>query len=133
LPENPGIHWLADKEHVAMQSRITDLSQVGMPFIDTLASSDAVVTKVGYCMFVEAACNGVGLISAPRNDWPESTPLIEWAQQNARFALAEPDVEDAKGLRAALTKVLAEPRKELPIASGAAEACDAIAELIGLS
>ena len=41
-----------------------------MSFIDVLASSDAVVTKIGYATFVEAACNGGGIKSAPRADWP---------------------------------------------------------------
>jgi hypothetical protein len=73
-----------------------------MSFIDVLASSDAVVTKIGYATFVEAACNGVGIVSAPRADWPESgsglrskisdQPMTEeeWAKERATVIDAEP-------------------------------------------
>jgi hypothetical protein len=100
-----------------------------MSFIDVLASSDAVVSKVGYCTFVEAACNGVGLVSAPRNDWPESGHLIEWARQNANFSLA--DIENVDKLRAVLTTVL--ERSHGPaFPSSTAEAVDAIAQIAKL-
>ena len=52
--------------------------------------------SIGSATFVEAACNGVGIVSAPRADWPESGPLIEWAKQNANFALMEHGIEDAE-------------------------------------
>jgi hypothetical protein len=132
LPEIPGVHWLADKVHAAARGGVTELSRLGIRFIDLLASSDAVVTKVGYCMFVEAACNGIGLVSAPRDDWPESMPLIGWAKQNAKFALAVPGIEDERGLREALDAVLSAPRKSIPGATGAAEACEEISSLAGL-
>jgi hypothetical protein len=77
-------------------------------------------------------CNGVGLVSARRDDWPEASPLVEWAKRNGRFAFAEPGVEDAQGLHAALEAVLTAQCQAPPNASGAAEACDAISDLAGL-
>ena len=91
------------------------------------------VSKVGYCTFVEAACNGVGLVSAPRADWPELGPLIDWARRNAKFALAEGGMDDAEGLRAALSAVLNAPGKTAVPASGIAEAVETIAGIAGLA
>jgi hypothetical protein len=104
-----------------------------MSFIDVLASSDAVVTKIGYATFVEAACNGVGIVSAPRADWPESGHLIEWAKQNANFALMEDGIENARGFRTALSAVLNAPCRMPVRASGIAEAVETIAGIAGLS
>jgi hypothetical protein len=132
LPEISGIHWLIGPALVAPRGSATDVSRLGMPFIDVLASSDAVVTKVGYCMFVEAVCNGVGLVSARRDDWPEASPLVEWAKRNGRFALAEPCIEDVQGLQVAVEAVLTAQCQAAPSASGAAEASDAISDLAGL-
>ena len=71
LPAIAGIHWLVGSNQAVLADNATSASRIGMRFIDLLASCDAVVTKVGYCTFVEAACNGVGLVSADRADWPE--------------------------------------------------------------
>ena len=49
------------------------------------ASSDAVVTKIGYTTFVEAACNGVGIVSAPRADWPEFGPRESSVSHKTHF------------------------------------------------
>jgi hypothetical protein len=130
LPEIAGVHWLIGSGNVPAAA--CDIGRLDMSFIDVLASCDAVVTKVGYCTFVEAACNGVGLVSAPRADWPESGPLIEWARRNASFALAEGGIDDAEGLRTALSTVLNAPRRTVP-ASGVAEAVEIIVGIAGLA
>ena len=131
LPNIAGVHWIA--LHSVARGNVADVSRFGMSFIDVLASSDAVVTKIGYATFVEAACNGVGIVSAPRADWPESGPLIEWAKQNANFALMEDGIEDTRGFRTALSAVLNAPCRMPVRASGIAEAVETIAGIAGLS
>ena len=132
LPGIAGVHWLVGSNQPAQADHATDADQIDMNFIDLLASCDAVVTKVGYSTFVEAACNGVGLVSANRPDWPESAVLIDWATQNASFALVEEGVEDARGLERALSAVLDSPRKTPVAPSGVSEAADIIADVAGL-
>ena len=132
LPSIAGVHWLVGSNQPRQADHATNANQVDMSFIDLLASCDAVVTKVGYSTFVEAACNGVGLVSANRLDWPESAVLIDWATQNASFALVEEGVEDARGLRLALSAVLDAPRKTPVAPSGVREAIDIIADVAGL-
>jgi hypothetical protein len=131
LPNIAGVHWIALPS--VARGNVADVSRFGMSFIDVLASSDAVVTKIGYATFVEAACNGVGIVSPPRADWPESGPLIEWAKQNANFALMEDGIENARGFRTALSAVLNAPCRMPVRASGIAEAVETIAGIAGLS
>ena len=104
-----------------------------MSFIDVLASSDAVVTKIGYATFVEAACNGVGIVSPPRADWPESGPLIEWAKQNANFALMEDGIENALRIPYRSVGGTECSVQNASSASGIAEAVETIAGIAGLS
>jgi len=132
LPNIVGVHWLVGSYQPRLADRATNANQVDMSFIDLLASCDAVVTKVGYSTFVEAACNGVGLVAANRPDWPESAVLIDWVTRNASFALVQEGVEDARGLRPALAAVLDAPRKAPVAPSGVREAVDIIADVAGL-
>jgi hypothetical protein len=115
------------------RGNVADVSRFGMSFIDVPASSDAVVTKIGYATFVEAACNGVAIASAPRADWPESGPLIEWAKQNANFALREDGIEDTREFSTALSAVLNAPSRMPARASGVAEAVEIIAGIAGIA
>lgn len=132
LPRLPGVRWLLGSRQPAEADTATEASRVDMGFIDLLASCDCVVTKVGYGTFVESACNGVGLVSPARADWPESNALIEWARQHATFALVEDGIENAQGLQIAVSTVLDSVRRPPAAPSGIREAIDVIADIAGL-
>jgi hypothetical protein len=87
---------------------------------------------VGYCSFVEAACNGVGLVRVAPADWPESAGLIDWAQQLASVAFVDEGIESDRGFRTALAAVLEAPRKAPVAPSGIREAVDIAARISGL-
>jgi len=129
LPNTPSVHWLIGSGCWRPPERATRADLLELSFIDVLASSDAVVTKVGYSTFVEAACNGVSVVSPARADWPESHHLIEWERKNANFALMDNGADDAEGLRAALSTVLSAPARPPVAPSGVAEASEIIAEM----
>lgn len=131
LPSVPGVHWLAGAGVSGPAGAVTCAGSLGIPFVDLLASSDAVITKVGYSTFVEAACNGTALISAPRDDWPESPYLIAWAERNARFALTDGGL-DAREIGRALEEVLSAPPRPPVPATGVEEACCVIAKIADL-
>lgn len=131
LPQVPGVHWLAGAGVTGPVGTVTGAGALAMPFLDLLASSDAVITKVGYSTFVEAACNGTALVSAPRDDWPESPYLIAWAERNARFALTGSGL-DAPEIRRALEDVLSAPPRPPVPATGVEEACRVIAKIADL-
>jgi hypothetical protein len=133
LPRIPGIHWLVASRRASVSDIATDVGDLKMSFIDVIASSDAVLTKVGYCTFVEAACNGVGIVCSSRPDWPESGPYIEWATRNANFALIEGSAENPDGVRTALPVVLNASPRMAPSPSGVAEAVEIIASMARLT
>ncbi len=79
-----------------------------------------------YGTFVEAACNGVAIISLSRADWPETTVLAEWAGKNANFAWAE-DLEDTAALANTFCSLFSGPRRRVS-PSGISEAVNMIAQ-----
>jgi hypothetical protein len=132
LPRMTNVQWIAPSGTSGIRKDISDIGQLGMNFIDVLASADAVLTKVGYSTFVEAACNGVGLVSAPRPDWPEAAVLLQWARQSANFAMTKTALDDIEGVEKAVSAVLRAPRR-LPVAAmGAAEAFEYIVRVAEL-
>jgi hypothetical protein len=68
-----GQNWHPDA--IAIESLPLDFSEL-------LASCDALLCKPGYGSFVEAACSGIPVLYANREDWPESLALIEWLNQH---------------------------------------------------
>ncbi len=120
LPDIDGIHWIIASGVTVECNKFSQANRIPMSFIDLLASCDAVLTKVGYATFVEAACNGVGIISLRRPDWPETAVLSQWAMRNANFAWIE-DPEDAKAIVAGVSAVLSVPRRTVsPVGTAAA-------------
>jgi len=133
LPAMAGVHWLAGNGTAAGRTDVSDSGLLAMRFIDILASADAVLSKVGYSTFVEAACNGVGLVSAPREDWPETGVSLQWAAQNTNFAEAENGLYDPTSVAEAITKVLSAPRRPPVEPSGIVEAAACIRRAAGLA
>lgn len=130
LPRISGVRWLVPNDYASARSDITQRSATGMPFIDLLASSDIVVTKPGYGLFVEAACNGVKVAYVPRPDWPEAHYLIEWITTNwvARELGYEPflggDIEEQ------IQELLCTPTPRRMAPGGVDEALGIISELL---
>jgi hypothetical protein len=57
LPNIAGVHWIALPS--VARGNVADVSRFGMSFIDLLASSDAVVTKVGYATLLKPHATGL--------------------------------------------------------------------------
>ena len=88
LPQLPGVVWLVpDSWPLDGRPDLHPFQLAGMPFRDVLASCDALVTKVGYGSFVEAAGTGLPIVYLDRPDWPETPWLVSWLAEHAR---AEP-------------------------------------------
>ena len=87
----------------------TSIDRMDLPFEDLLRSCDAVISKPGYGIVVEAACNGTALIYVPRHDWPEQDILINWLEDHgvARRILADCLTEGDLGT--ALDDIMAAP------------------------
>lgn len=85
LPRLPGVTWLVpDDWEGEARADMVGFSRVGIPFLDQLASCDALITKSGYGSFVEAVAHGVPVLYLDRPDWPESPYLAAWLTRHGR-------------------------------------------------
>ncbi len=83
LPVIPDIIWLTpDSWPNAGRNDLIAFGRTHLTFKDLLASCDALVTKVGYGSFVEAAGLGLPVLYLDRPDWPETPELAHWLQRN---------------------------------------------------
>jgi len=77
--------WIFTDAVQSPRNDMFDLSIPGMPFIDVLASVDAVLTKPGYGTYAEAVCHGVPVVTIERTDWPETACLNSWVRQHGHL------------------------------------------------
>lgn len=125
-PSLPGIRWIIPQAWGVERENTIILESLGLPFCDVLASCDAVLTKPGYGMFVEAACAGIPVLYVTRRDWPEEPYLVNWLNQHGVCV----EVERGRLQKGELGDVLAQtwlmPKPPRPKATGAAEAAQYI-------
>jgi hypothetical protein len=126
LPEIDGVVWLTpdgwpQEPDSARRDRIS-FRQTGLPFMDLLASSDALITKVGYGSFVEAAAHALPVLYLDRPDWPETPYLAEWLLQHGNAAGIDESILFSDRLAIALNALWRQPRKVAVNACGAEQA-----------
>lgn len=86
LPLLDGVCWLTPDDWPAGRADLISFSRAGLSFIDLVASADALVTKVGYGSFVEAAAASLPVLYIDRPDWPETPFLAAWLRDHGRAA-----------------------------------------------
>jgi hypothetical protein len=59
-------------------------AELGFPIIDLVRSCEVVISKPGYGVVTEAACNGVPILLVSRPQWPEEASFREWLACNGR-------------------------------------------------
>ncbi len=129
LPALAGVRWLVPDDWREKRMDMIPFARAGLPFLDLLASCDALVTKVGYGSFVEAAAAGVPVLYIDRPDWPEAPFLVEWLRQNAEAeSIAESDLFEP-GIAAPLARLLTLAPRAGVAAPGAEQAARRILEL----
>ena len=130
LPEISGVTWLAPDDWAGKRPDLITFQALGMPFLDLLASCDALLTKVGYGSFVEAVAHGIPVLYIDRPDWPETPYLATWLNRHGNgLAIAESELISARTgeLLARLWAMPARPKLET---NGAAEAAHRIRNLL---
>lgn len=131
LPELADTSWLVPDDWLAPgRADLVGWSRGEMPFLDLLASCDALVTKTGYGSFVEAALHAIPVLYLDRPDWPESPYLCAWLRQHGRAdAIGEHELfSRAVGTR--LAHLWNQPAKPAVNAPGAAAAAQRILQLL---
>ncbi len=126
LPRIQGVIWLTPddwpNEAADVRSDQVSFSRTGFQFLDLLASSDALITKVGYGSFVEATAHAVPVLYLDRTDWPETPYLAEWLLQHGTAAVIEEARLFSDRLGVALHALWQLPRKAAIEAGGAEQA-----------
>jgi hypothetical protein len=89
-PRMERVVWLFDRAVHSAREDFVDFARLPLPFIDLLASADAVLTKPGYGTYAEAVCNATPLLTLARPDWPETPYLDAWARTHGRVAEITP-------------------------------------------
>lgn len=129
-PRIAGIRFVVPQAWHIQREDVTSFESLGLPFTDVLASCDAVITKPGYGMFTEAACNGVPVLYVTRRNWPEEACLVEWLQRNVACREVERGALHGGEIVDDLTRLLAMPLPSRPSARGAVEAATLLHELL---
>lgn len=130
LPTLDGVRWLVPDDWVQERADLIPLSRAGLPFLDLIASCDALVTKVGYGSFVEAAAAGIPVLYIDRPDWPETPFLADWLLAHANTAAIEERQLFTPEIGALLDSLLAAPRVPGVTADGEAKAARRVLELL---
>jgi UDP:flavonoid glycosyltransferase YjiC (YdhE family) len=132
LPRIQGVVWLTpddwpDDAAAARPDRVS-FSRTGFSFLDLLASSDALITKVGYGSFVEATANAIPVLYLDRPDWPETPYLAAWLLQHGTAAAIDEAGLFSEQLGVALHALWQLPRKAAIKAGGAEQAAARLAQ-----
>jgi hypothetical protein len=129
-PEHAGWRWLVAPEWGVKRPDCLDWTASGMSFGEVLRSVDAVITKVGYGTFTEAACNNVPVLFADRPDWPETPHLSRWLLENARGAAISPEALAGGDFASELAGLMAMAEFDPPPPSGVDEAAAIISQML---
>lgn len=121
-PRRPGLHWIVPQSWHAPRADMVAFESLVFDFVDTLRSSDALLTKPGYGSFSEAVCNSVPVLYVPRDDWPEETCLVEWLHRRGRGRAVTPRALAEGDLAETLQQLLDLPAVAPPAPSGIEEA-----------
>jgi hypothetical protein len=119
-PAMPGLRFLLPAG-VPVGPAGHDLSALGLPFADILASADAFIGKPGYGSVAGAAVNGLPFLYRRRGDWPEEPWLIDWMETHARSREIAADRLEAGRIGGDLDALLDAPPRPPVEPTGAAE------------
>jgi UDP:flavonoid glycosyltransferase YjiC (YdhE family) len=129
-PSLPDVNVVVSSSNVVLRDRLFALETTGFPYIDLVASADAVITKPGYGAFAEAACNGVPVLYTRRQDWPEEPPLIRWLREHACCRELQRERLWKGQFLPDLEALWRQPRRPAVAPTGAAVAADVIERLM---
>lgn len=131
LPELPGITWIAADAWARDRRDAIALGCLDMPFLDVLASVDALITKVGYGSFSEAAAHALPVLYVDRPDWPETPHLTSWLAQHANCAAIDEAELFSPAVGERLSRLWSLPSKPAVAADGAQGAVEHLLGLCG--
>jgi hypothetical protein len=124
-PRMERVVWLIDRTVPGTRADLVEFARLQVPFIDLLASADAVLTKPGYGTYTEAVCNATPLLTLARPDWPETPYLNAWARIHGRVVEISPADFRRGAFAGALENLWSQPvPPAVPTPSGIDEAAE---------
>lgn len=123
-PEMPGVHWLVQKSWEVERADFHAIEALEMDFTDILASSDALLGKIGYGTVTECAVNATSMLYIPRADWPEESYLATWLERHGAIARLDVEQADTGGFGRVLEALLSQSLPSPPVPTGAEAAVD---------
>jgi hypothetical protein len=132
LGEMADVGFVATEPFADAPPNLTCLPRSQLDYTALLAACDAVITKPGYGIVASSLVNGVRVLYATRDDFPE-TPILVRALEEHGTAEAVEAADLVRGeIRAPLERLLARPVCESPIAAdGAARAAELLVRELG--
>jgi hypothetical protein len=131
-PRLNGMRVLAGPGQECLHPDVIPTATLNFPFIDIIRSCDVLITKPGYGLITEAACNGTPVLLLPWEDWPETLGLKEWLSRHGRMLmLTDKKLRDGNFL-AEVREVLAMRAPLMPAPSGVTEIAEIIAAHLSL-
>jgi len=125
-PRVDGVRWLAQADWNIQHPDALSWDTLGWNFIDVLRSSDAFITKPGYCSFAEAACNGVPVLYVTYEDWPEQAGLVQWLPRHVPCAAINAEQFARGDFMNTLNQLLSKPHPTKLAPSGVEQAADVL-------
>jgi predicted glycosyltransferase len=88
------------------------------------------ISKSGYGIVTEAACNGIPTLLVPREGWPEEPPLRDWLGQHGRTLMLSENQLKSGTFSTEVQAVRNMPTPASPQPTGIAEAAAILAALL---
>jgi len=130
-PRLCGIRVLLALEPDFRHPDVIQTAELDFPFIDLVRSCDVLVTKPGYGLITEAACNGTPVLLLPWEDWPETSGLMDWLSQYGRMLMLTDERLCIGDFATEVRKVLAMQAPPAPVPSGVADVLEQIVAYLG--
>jgi hypothetical protein len=111
-PVIDGWHWVVDQKVDKLRGDMSQVSALGLPFLQLVANSDLILTKPGYGTYCEIAAiaknKKVRVISLDRADWPETPFLNQFLAQRVPFMAVNIEQINGGGLGEIISTLLAQ-------------------------
>ena len=127
--EMPGIRFVTTDPCARAPSNLTFLDRPALDYATLLRASDVVLTKPGWGILAASLVNGVRVLYATRDDFPETPILVRALETHATAAPIAPEQVATGDIRRALEDLLARPVAETELAAtGASRVAELLAE-----
>jgi len=123
-PRISNVRWLVPASWGLSHPDAITFETLGLPFVDVLRASDALITKPGYGSFAEAATNGIPVLYLRRRDWPEEPYLVDWLTLNGRCLEVERSQLERGDINSPLQALFAMPHQPPVAPAGTDEAAE---------